>query len=433
MITKSVWLASVAFLPITFSSVHQKAEKPPTLTEARAGFRTTLIENAFEPDGPAEVPPEGVLELVRYTSPAGELVAYRSPDPGDGKRRPAVIWAHGGFGGIGAWLWEEDSYLAPFLAQGFAVFCPSWRGENDNPGEFELFYGEVDDALAAIDAVAQLPWVDPTRIYMAGHSTGGTLTLLTALSTTKLRAAFSFGGAPDIHYIVGDGEGYGNTPFDHENEREGFLRSATNFVATLTVPTFYFEGEQIGDYATQAQAMEEKAKAAKAPFQAHIVEKSDHFEHMPVYLALVAEAIAADSGARPNVRLTPKRLRQAQETFLEQRLATMRANQLDQDRAMLELLEMLEVDLTVETRFAFRVIRYYVRAPIDATAARLAKLGFVDPVIEETVDDEGDVLFTLKVHKTLLPTLEILHEHSVQVMEAADACGTHYMSFTKAR
>src|SRR5690606_37373079 len=103
------------------------------------------------------------------------------------------------------------------------------------------------------------------------------------------------------------------------------------------------------------------------------------------------------------------------------------ANRLDQDRAMLELLETLEIDLSVETRLVFRVIRYYDREPIDATAARLVKLGFVDPMIEESVDDEGDALFTLRVHKTLLPTLENVHEYSVQVMEAADACGAHYM------
>ncbi len=51
------------------------------------------------------------------------------------------------------------------------------EGENDNPGQFELFYGEVDDAVAAIDYLRSVPYVDPSRIYLAGHSTGGSITL----------------------------------------------------------------------------------------------------------------------------------------------------------------------------------------------------------------------------------------------------------------
>jgi dipeptidyl aminopeptidase/acylaminoacyl peptidase len=54
------------------------------------------------------------------------------------------------------------------------------RGGNDNPGRREGFLGEVDDVLAAADHLSKLPHIDPTQIYLGGHSTGGTLALLVA-------------------------------------------------------------------------------------------------------------------------------------------------------------------------------------------------------------------------------------------------------------
>jgi dipeptidyl aminopeptidase/acylaminoacyl peptidase len=60
------------------------------------------------------------------------------------------------------------------------MMFPSLRGGNDNPGRHGGFYGEVDDVLAAHDYLSRQPYVDPKRIYPGGHSTGGTLALLTA-------------------------------------------------------------------------------------------------------------------------------------------------------------------------------------------------------------------------------------------------------------
>ncbi|MGZ3450639.1 MAG: alpha/beta hydrolase family protein [Polyangiales bacterium] len=64
---------------------------------------------------------------------------------------------------------------------GFAVFLPSLRGENGNPGDFEYGFGELDDALAAIRFAAALPGIDPKRVVVFGHSMGGMLSALTSL------------------------------------------------------------------------------------------------------------------------------------------------------------------------------------------------------------------------------------------------------------
>jgi dienelactone hydrolase len=279
---------------------------------ARAGFTTKLIPSAYQADGPAPAPPPEIFQTVRYVSPAGSLVAYISPDPGDGKKHPAVIWAHGGFGGIGDYLWKKDDMQDPgaFREAGLIVMCPSWRGENDNPGKFELFYGELDDAVAAVDYLASVPYVDPNRIYIAGHSTGGTMTLLTAETSKKLRAAFSFGGAPDIRNVVGDGKGYGNTPFDYQNADECSMRSPIYFAAAIKCPTFYFEGEKSA-YPPDALKMEEITKELKIPFKPFIVQGGTHFDILQPLCRMVAQKIVEDTGPTCAISITESEVRQA--------------------------------------------------------------------------------------------------------------------------
>ncbi|MFT3764689.1 MAG: alpha/beta fold hydrolase [Minicystis sp.] len=270
---------------------------PPAkgLLAARAGFVTQAAPSNYHPDGPAEAAPPGPFDRIRYRSPAGELSAYVTRDPGDGKRRPAVLWAHGGFGGIGA---DDLKQVAPLVAAGIVVMCPSWRGENDNRGRYEMFYGEVNDALAALDHLAKLPYVDPSRVYVVGHSTGGTMALLVAESTDRARAVFSFGGAPDMERMVAIG-GYeiATPPFPVKRAHEAELRSAIRFVSEIKSPTFYFEGARNADHVADARKMDELARAGGVPFSAYAVEGGDHFNIVEPLLGLIAQKITADTPA----------------------------------------------------------------------------------------------------------------------------------------
>ncbi|HWG45302.1 MAG TPA: prolyl oligopeptidase family serine peptidase [Gemmataceae bacterium] len=278
------------------------------LLKARAAFQTKHISNSYKTDGPADPPQPGTYQLVHYPSPAGQLAAYLTPNPGDGKKHPVLIWAHGGFGGLGT-----GGAAEPARAAGFVVFCPSWRGENDNPGQFELFYGEVEDAVAAVNYVSQLPYVDPARIYMAGHSTGGTMTLLTVESTPKLRAAFSFGGCPDVGNLMtlSGGKGYDNTPFDYRISDETRLRSAIHFVGAIHTPTFFFEGSQSALYCRDAKNMEQMAQRANVPFSAFVLPGGDHFNIVPPISRLIVRKMQADIGPTCNITLTQAEVQQS--------------------------------------------------------------------------------------------------------------------------
>jgi dienelactone hydrolase/Fe-S cluster assembly iron-binding protein IscA len=302
------WYLVVVVTLLASAAAH--GEQPTqTLREARQGFHTTNVPNAYVPAGPAPEAPTGSGYVrVKYRSPVGDLVAYLTPDPGDGKKRPAIVWAQGGFGGIDEEFCipqpaSNDQTPKTYLDAGFVVMIPSWRGENDNPGKFELFLGEVDDATSAVEYVARLPYVDSNRVYMGGHSTGGTIALLTALYTDKLRAVISFGGAPDIGRVV-QGKGYGNTPFDPKDKHETHVRSAIDFTETLRTPTWYFEGAD-STYVSDAARMQRRATAAHVPFAARIVEGGTHFTILAPLNAMLAQKLLADTGAKCNITVTP--------------------------------------------------------------------------------------------------------------------------------
>lgn len=53
----------------------------------------------------------------------------------------------------------------------------------------------LQDALAALSFLKSLPYVDPRRVAVAGHSFGGQLTLLEASRDRTVRAAVTFGAA----------------------------------------------------------------------------------------------------------------------------------------------------------------------------------------------------------------------------------------------
>jgi dienelactone hydrolase len=287
-----------------------------SVPEARSSFSTRRRPidpaNARGPSAPPQVPPAHVLDRIRYPSPAGDLAAYVTPDPKDGKRHPAVLWAHGGFDGIGSYLWLPvppaiDQSARAFREAGLVLMIPSFRGENGNPGSFEMFYGEVDDLNAAADRLASLPYVDPERIYLAGHSAGGTLVLLAAAASDRFRASFSFGGIPKIDALA---KARADTPFDPASADELRLRSPVTFAGAIRRPTFYFEGLDAADVTT-LRRMEALAGKAGAPLQIHLVHGAGHFDILTPLTRLVARKIVEDERGAAPIRITEDEVDQA--------------------------------------------------------------------------------------------------------------------------
>lgn len=279
-----------------------------TLQAARAAFSTRLTKPELPRRGAAPDPPPP-FQPVRYPAAPGPLVGYLTADPGDGKRHPAVLWAHGGFAGIGEGLWgstpmQRGASVRVLKEAGLVVFCPAFRGENDNPGRFELFYGELDDLLAARDFLAAQPFVAPERIYLIGDGiSGGTLALLAAVASDRFRAAIALGGAAELGRIVSQESSSELIPFDPSAAQESYLRSPLHFAAFIKQPTFYF-GPGDSFFRWDVRQMKIRTVERSVPFDAFFIEGVTADELYPRVVALLASKIPDDLGPQTDLKFS---------------------------------------------------------------------------------------------------------------------------------
>ena len=278
-----------------------QVDNSQTLAQARAAH-TTVLSRKVQSNQPPDVPPSNVFELVGYNPPSGMSAAYVTPDPKDGKKHPAIIWITGGECNTIGDVWtdqplHEDQSAAAFRKAGIVMMFPSLRGGNQNPGYIEGFYGEVDDVLAAADYLAAKPYVDPARIYLGGHSTGGSLVMLVAASTNRFRAVFSFGPVEDV-------SGYNEPSWvPVSGSKELQLRSPAAWLHSIQCPTIVIEGASGPGNASSVSAMQ---RASTNPLvQFHLVPGKNHFDVLGPANQLLAQKVLADTGGdKTNINLT---------------------------------------------------------------------------------------------------------------------------------
>jgi hypothetical protein len=261
--------------------------------EARRGFETVLVRHTAGPQ-PVAVPPPHLFGIVQYESPAGQLAAYLTPNPGDGHKHPAIIWITGGDCNSIGDVWEaaspeNDQTASAFRKAGIVMMFPSLRGGNENPGMREFCLGEVDDVCAAAEFLAAQAYVDPSHIYLGGHSTGGSLVLLAAASSEKFRAVFSFGPVGNVGLY---GPEY--LPFDLASRRELELRAPIRWLHAIKQPTFVFEGANLPGNAGSIRMMTQATKNSAVHFR--LVPHKNHFSVLAPVTELVAAKILHDSG-----------------------------------------------------------------------------------------------------------------------------------------
>ena len=281
-----------------------------TLAQARAGFKTQLVAAPADKT-PADVPPAKLFKLVKYPAPGGATGAYLSNDPRDGQKHPAIIWITGGDNNSIGDVWspsapDNDQSAAQFGRAGITMMVPAQRGGNDNPGQKEGFLGEADDILAARDYLAKQPYVDAQRIYLGGHSTGGTMALLVAEQTDKFRAIFALGAVDDV---AGYGADSGFLPFDVNNAREVELRSPIHWLKDVKSPTYLIEGATGQGNIASLRAMQAANTNPKIQFFG--IEGGDHFSIIAPVNTVLAQKIVADKGAQPAIQLSEAELSQA--------------------------------------------------------------------------------------------------------------------------
>jgi dienelactone hydrolase len=286
--------AVAALVLIVIATSCRRDDRPvaaESFADRRAHHHTKLIKHGPSPQSFVdEQPPPGVEE-VRYHSGELELKAWFAHPTT--KRAPALIYFHSGF----AFGRSDFEDVRPFVDAGFAVMAPMLRGENGNPGDYELYYGEVDDARAAVAWLRARPEVDPNHVYAFGHSAGGVISALVSFyPDTGLRISGSAGG------LYGIGGVRGREPFDPRDRDEGLLRVPAPNADQFRVPHFGYVGADDQPARQGAEYAARLADEAHAPLTVEVL-PGNHFTSLPAavmkFLSRVQEDISANqpSGA----------------------------------------------------------------------------------------------------------------------------------------
>ena len=239
---------------------------------ARSRFQTKLLRQGPPPDKGSPIsPPQDVSEVV-YSSGDLRLKAWVSRPAHPDRKSSAVLFLHGGFE-FTKGDWEQSK---PYRDAGFIVLTPMLRAENGQPGSFSYFYDEVDDVVAAAEYLAKLPYVDPKRVFVAGHSVGGTLTLLAALTTQRFRAATSFSGAAFWPEFA-DSK---TLPFDRARPEEIRMRSPIAYASSFRCPLrMYFGSAEESFFGLKSRRTAQLARKAGLDAEAVAVD-GDHGSHV---------------------------------------------------------------------------------------------------------------------------------------------------------
>jgi dipeptidyl aminopeptidase/acylaminoacyl peptidase len=269
----------------------QVAVQHEDYAKARAHFHTRLLRVGPSPQSykPLSIP-AGVDEIVYASAPFALKAWLYRPASARG-RLPAVLFLHGGHAfDMGDWETAQ-----PYRDAGFVVMAPMFRGENGQAGNFSMYYDEVDDVLAAAEYLHRLPGVDPHRIFIAGHSVGGTMTMLAALTSKGFRAAAALSGSPDQKLYVNLAPGAKErAPFDYHDERELIMRSPLAFAAYFKCPLRIYYGSAEPQFVLTSAQMAATARAGGQDVQV-VKNEGNHMSHVATS---IRESVAFFEGFR---------------------------------------------------------------------------------------------------------------------------------------
>jgi dipeptidyl aminopeptidase/acylaminoacyl peptidase len=219
---------------------------------ARSRFHTSLIRRLPSPDPwHAVEPPAGATSIV-FPSNGLELKAWLElPDAMRTTPHATILWLHGGHS------FDQGDWDAtrPFRDEGYVVLAPMLRGENGQSGSYSLFYDEVDDVIAAAEYLRRQPFVDEKRLYVAGHSVGGTMAMLAAEAYPHFAAAVSISGSPDQALFIRNAlaNRQSEIPFASTDSIEIEMRSPLTFAESFKCPIRIFFGNEEPHFAISSR------------------------------------------------------------------------------------------------------------------------------------------------------------------------------------
>ncbi len=402
---------ALSFLLI--SSAH--SQDGESLLKKRAKHVTQIVTKKTG-DKEMSEPPAEQFHIVKYPGKLGEMAAYLSKPENSEKTYPAIIWLTGGFptSSPQSYLWEEtdaqnEQSARIYRYSGVITMYPHLRGGSKGmPGHQEAFYGEVEDVISAYNFLAKQKNVDPKRIYLGGHSTGGTLALLVAASTNVFAGVISLGPTHDD---------YGEESALYEwNKKERELRAPIQHLSSIKSPTWVVEG--IEGNSDSIRQMKAKTKNPNLNFV--VADVANHFQIIHPVNALFAKAIVASKDGR--LKIENKTLK---ESYInrERKLREIRDLEILADLRGSDI-DFSKPQLTVHTF-------YSSEAPAIENLKKIAKKsGFTAQAISEEKGDDGSTYYKLNLEKVLnLMQLDKVFEATSQMTQIANDNNLYYSSW----
>lgn len=229
----------------------------------------------------------GTMQPVTYPAADGtEIPAYLTLPPGsDGKNLAAIVMPHGGPAARDEWGF--DWLVQYFIARGYAVLQPNYRG---SAGYGDAWYGRNgyqswDVAIGDVNDAGR--WLvsqgiaDPERLAIAGWSYGGYAALQSqVLDPSLFKAVAAIAPVTDLEFLREDARAYTSFKFRDRQLGQGPhiaagspRRHAEKFVA----PVALFHGTRdLNVDVRHAQAMEKALKEAGKQVIYHEYEDLQH-------------------------------------------------------------------------------------------------------------------------------------------------------------
>jgi len=197
------------------------------------------------------------VTLQRDDTAAKERLWIYLPDPLPATPIPCIFLAPAGtrpFNGVTLGDNDRPEHL-PYVHAGYAVVAydtdGEWGGSRVPDDQFVNILGQfrqaragLVNAHAAIDySLAQLPQIDPKRLYVAGHGSAGSLALLAAEYEPRIAGCLAYAPCTDI---------FAQVDADHRAKLDHALPGEEDFLAwcspitavdRLKCPVFLFQAD----------------------------------------------------------------------------------------------------------------------------------------------------------------------------------------------
>jgi dipeptidyl-peptidase-4 len=284
----------------TWLDVHSATDRPPKAIVVRDGKVTGELPMKPDPDlGSLGIRP---VENIAFTATDGEVLHGAMLRPRTIKgRHPAIVMVYGGpESQLVIDQWAPRLFWQHLADRGFVVFQLDNRGTGGRGAAAaqkvhkQLGRLELEDQIAGARWLGNLPYVDPSRIGIYGHSYGG---FMAALAMLEGKGVFKAGvaGSPVTDwrlYDTGYTERYMETPATNAAgyEAADLSKKAANLTGKLLI-THAMMDENV-HYSHTARLVDALIAADK-PFDLFVLPGERHGLRAPATRAYMPERIAA--------------------------------------------------------------------------------------------------------------------------------------------